>query len=96
MSRELRYTAVPRAIKDYTGDVATTTTQDIDLAATLITVQDSSSLSADTYIDVNGEEMFIKSISGSSVTVERGKDNTTIKEHVSGSQLRRLLLLILL
>ena len=71
MSRELRYTAVPRAIKDYTGDVATTTTQDIDLAATLITVQDSSSLSADTYIDVNGKCSL--GISGSSVTVEREK-----------------------
>lgn len=90
MNRELRYTAVPRAIKDYTGDVATNTTQDIDLAATLIKVQDSSSLSADTYIDVNGEQMFIKSISGTDVTVERGKDNTTIKEHVSGSPIKNI------
>ena len=57
---------------------------------TLIKVQDSSSLSADTYIDVNGEQMFIKSISGTDITVERGKDSTPIKEHVAGAPIKKI------
>ncbi len=34
--------------------------------------------------------MYIKSISGANLTVERGKDNTPIKEHVSGAPIKKI------
>merc|ERR1712196_266599 len=63
-TRDITYTATPRAIKDYTGEVATTTSEDITITNKVFTVDDASVLTAKTYVDLNGEELFIKSISG--------------------------------
>ena len=83
-TREVTYSAVPRAIKSYTGDPTTTIAKDITKATTIIEVVDSSGLTAKTYVDLNGEELFIKSITGNKLTVTRGADNTTITTHVTG------------
>ena len=87
-TRDISYTVTPRAIKDYTGEVATTITDDITITTKVIEVEDASGLTAKTYIDLNGEELFIKSISGNKITVNRGQDNTTILSHVKGSPIK--------
>ena len=87
-TRDISYTVTPRAIKDYTGEVATTITDDITITTKVIEVEDASGLTAKTYIDLNGEELFIKSISGNKITVNRGQDNTTIVSHVKGSPIK--------
>ena len=83
-TREITYSAEPRAIKNYTGDPTTTIAKDITKTTTIIEVVDSSGLTAKTYVDLNGEELFIKSITGNKLTVTRGADNTTITTHVTG------------
>ena len=87
-TRDISYTVTPRAIKDYTGEVATTITDDITITTKVIEVEDTSGLTAKTYVDLNGEELFIKSISGNKITVNRGQDNTTIVSHVKGSPIK--------
>ena len=87
-TRDITYTATPRAIKDYTGEVATTTSEDITITNKVFTVDDASVLTTKTYVDLNGEELFIKSISGNKITVERGQDGTTVVSHVKGSPIK--------
>ena len=87
-TRDITYTATPRAIKDYTGEVATTTSEDITITNKVFTVDDASVLTAKTYVDLNGEELFIKSISGNKITVARGQDGTTVVSHVKGSPIK--------
>ena len=87
-TRAITYTATPRAIKDYTAEVATTTSEDITITNKVFTVEDASVLTAKTYVDLNGEELFIKSISGNKITVARGQDGTTVVSHVKGSPIK--------
>ena len=83
-TREVSYSSEPRAIKSYTGDPVTTIVKDISKTTTIFDVVDASGLTAKTYIDLNGEELFIKSITGNKLTVTRGADNTTITDHLAG------------
>ena len=87
-TRDVTYSVTPRAIKDYDGDVATNISDDISTTTKVITVDDVSGLTAKTYVDLEGEELYIKSISGSKITVERGKDNTTITSHLKGAPVK--------
>jgi hypothetical protein len=89
-SREIVYSAEPRAIKNYTGIVLTNLTNDIGTEDTLITVNNASSIVPNTYLDIEGEEVFVKLVSGNVLTVERGKDNTTITSHLSGSEIKSI------
>ena len=82
--REISYSATPRAIKNYVGDAATTLATDIDKTTKIIEVVDAGGLSANTYIDINEEQIFIKSITGNKLTVRRGDDKTTISDHIAG------------
>ena len=84
-SRQLRYVAEPRAIQDYNNDVTTSLAQDIDNKITKFNVNDSSLLSVNDYIEIDSEEMLIKEISGNSLTVFRGKDNSEIISHTNGT-----------
>ena len=84
-TREITYSVVPRAVKNYTGDAATTLSVDISKTTKTFEVEDASSLTAKTYIDVDGEELFIKSISDNKLTVLRGQDGSTVAEHVRGA-----------
>jgi len=84
-TRELSYSATPRAIKNYTGDAATTLTADVTKTSTILDVEDGSTLTALTYIDIDEEEMYIKSISGNKITVKRGQDGTSSAEHLRGT-----------
>ena len=89
-TREITYTAEPRAIKNYTGDIVTNISNDITTTSTVFEVDDASGLSVKTYIDLEGEELYIKSISGNKVTVLRGQDGTTITSHLKGAPIKSI------
>jgi hypothetical protein len=88
-TREVTYTVTPRAIKDYTGDTATTLVADITTSTKTFEVEDTSGLTAKTYVDIDGEEMFIKTIhTNNKITVNRGQDGTTITSHLRGAPVK--------
>jgi hypothetical protein len=89
-TREVVYSAEPRAIKNYTGIVLTNLSKDISTTDSLITVNNASTITANSYLDIEGEEVYVKSISGNTLTVERGKDNTTITSHLSGAPIKSI------
>jgi hypothetical protein len=94
-TREVTYSSEPRAIKNYTGDVATQLTNDITLTAKTFEVDDPSTLTASTYIVIGDEEMYIKSISGiKSLLIE---EEIILQQLIilKVLQLARLLLLIM-
>ena len=85
--RDSTYTVTPRATKDYTGDVLTNLTEDIDASQTSINVTDGSALTAETYIDIDDEQMYIKQIDSNKIIVDRGRDGRTAAAHVKGSEI---------
>ena len=89
-TREVVYSAEPRAIKNYTGIVITNLSKDITTEDTLITVNSVGSIVINSYLDIEGEEVFVKRISGNVLTVERGKDGTSITSHLSGAEVKSI------
>ena len=87
-TRDVTYSVSPRAIKDYNGDFVTNISDDINMTVKTIVVDDSSGLTAKTYVDLEGEQLYIKTINGNKITVERGKDNTTITSHLKGAPIK--------
>lgn len=86
--RELVYSVQPRAIQNYTGDILTNLSVDITESDITIQVNNASSITANTYLDIDGEEIFVKSIQGNSLNVERGKDGTKISSHLAGTAVK--------
>jgi hypothetical protein len=89
-TREVTYSSEPRAIKNYTGTIITTLSSDLDSSSDTINVTNASSILKNTYIEIEGEEIYILSKSGNTLTVERGKDSTKAIFHVSGSQVKSI------
>ena len=89
-TREVVYSTDIRAIKNYTGIVLTNLTKDITSEDILIEVNDASSISIDTYLDIEGEEVYVRLKSGNILTVDRGRDNTTITPHLSGAEVKSI------
>ena len=88
--RDLTYSVEPRAIKNYTGNILTTLSQDINETDVNINVDDASGIVPETYVSIDNEELYIKSKSGNILTVERGSDNTTITKHVLGTSIKSI------
>ena len=84
--RSVTYSVVGRATKDYTGDVRTLIAENVDLLETVIEVDDGTKIVADKYIYIGQEEMLVESVTGNKITVKRAQDNTTVQNHVKGSQ----------
>jgi len=89
-TREIVYSVEPRAVKNYTGIVVTNLSSDIDKDDTRITVNNASSISINTYIDLEGEELYVADKTGNVLTVERGRDGTTITPHLSGAPIKSI------
>lgn len=89
-SRDVVYSVEKRAIKNYTGIVITNISSDITTEDSLITVNDASNIFVNTYLDLEGEEIFVRSKSGNVLTVDRGRDNTTITSHLSGAEIKSI------
>jgi hypothetical protein len=88
--REIVYSVEPRAIKNYTGIVLTNLSSDITTTDTLIVVNDAASILPNTYLEIEGEEIYVKLVAGNTLTVERGKDNTTITSHLAGVEIKSI------
>ena len=88
--RDVTYSIKPRAVKDYTGDIVTNLTEDIDATQRTFTVDDTTNVKDEFYIVIDNEEMLVKSISSSTskITVERGKDSTLATSHVRGTDIK--------
>lgn len=89
-TREVTYSAEPRATKNYTGTVVTNLSADIDTDDTIITVNDATNISTSTYIYIDEEEMYVKSKSSNKLTVTRGADGSSITKHVSGAAVKNI------
>ena len=88
--RDITYRVTPRAIKNYTGNVLTNLATDAVIADTVFEVESASGITAKTYIDIDNEQLFVKSINGNKITVERGRDGTPIEDHVRGAAVRSI------
>ena len=86
--RDVTFSTKPRALKDYTDDVVTTLSEDIDASQTTINVADGTAITVDKFIDIEGEEMKVTKITSNKLTVKRGQDSTIAKEHVRGSGIK--------
>lgn len=84
-ARDLTYQVTPRATKDYNGSVVTTLAQNVNLVETVLDVADGTAVTAQTYIYVGQEEMYVESVTGNKITVRRAQDNTTPQNHVLGA-----------
>jgi hypothetical protein len=89
-TREVVYTTEPRATKNYTGTVLTNISKDITTEDILITVNNASSISPNTYLEIEGEEVYVKSKSNNVLTVDRGRDGTNIISHLSGAEVKSI------
>ena len=84
-TRDVSYSVVPRATKNYSGNILTELAEDVDATETIITVANGSAITVKEYITVGDEEMFVESVSGNNLTVKRGQDKTTAASHVLGA-----------
>ena len=96
-SRQLRYVAEPRALKDYDDSIVTNLAEDITATQTVIAVNDvtnitASSGSTSVYLDIDGEEVYVKSKDADSnkITVKRGQDKTAKKAHIRGTDVKSI------
>ena len=89
-TREVVYSTQPRAIKNYTGIVVTNLAKDIATEDTLMQVNDASTISVGTYLDIEGEEVYVKLKSGNNLTIERGRDGTSITSHLAGVEIKSI------
>ena len=83
--RVQRYSATPRATKDYNDDNTNAINKALAAEQTILSVNSSANFSVDDYITISGENMQIKSISGNELTVYRGVDGTNVIDHAAGS-----------
>ena len=89
-TREVSYSQLQEQSKIILEMHATTLTADITISTKTFEVADGSTLTKGTYIDIDGEEMFIKSISGNKITVNRGQDGSTITTHLGGGSIFKI------
>ena len=93
--RNLTYSVVPRAIQNYDGTVLTNLAADITKTQTTFEVEDGSTITASSgstsvYIDVGGEELYVKAVDGNKLTVKRGQDGTTKLAHIRGTSVKSI------
>ena len=84
-SRQLRYIAEPRALRDYNSDETTVVSEFISKEVTQIEVSDATPLIVGSYIQIGEESMYIREIDGNKLLVNRGQDTTPIGEHEPGT-----------
>ena len=84
--RDLTYQVTPRATKDYNESVATLLAENVNLVDNIIEVDDGTKVTANTYIYIDQEEMYVEAVTGNKITVKRAQDDTTQQNHVLGSK----------
>ena len=87
-TRDLTYSATATATKNYTGDVTTTLSKDVEIGTTAIEVADASNIPLNSYFVLNNETLYVSKKSGNTLNVVRGSYNTPISNHVSGTEVK--------
>jgi hypothetical protein len=87
-SRDLTYSSTPTATKNYTGDVTTTLSKDVEIGTTAIEVTDASNIQINSYFVLNNETLYVSKKSGNILNVTRGSYNTPISNHVAGTEVK--------
>ena len=95
--RNLTYSVVPRAIQNYDGTVLTNLAEDITKTQTVIALNDVTNVDASSgttsvYLDIGGEEVYVKSkdTDSNKITVKRGQDGTTKLAHIRGTEVKSI------
>jgi len=88
--REVRYTATPTARKDYDAGDHALLAENVDLTETVLTVNDTASLSVNDRVVVNSEIMKITKKTSNTITVKRAYDSTIAGEHATGTKVNLL------
>ena len=86
--RDVTFSVKPRALKDYTDDIVTTLSEDIEANQETINVADGTAITVNKFIDIEGEEMKVTKITGNKLNVKRGQDSTISKSHVRGTGIK--------
>lgn len=86
--REVVYSSQPRAFKNYTGTILTNLSSDVTATDILIPVNSVVGIQPNTYLDLEGEEVYVKSIDGNTLTVDRGRDSSIAAVHLAGSPVK--------
>ncbi len=79
--RQIRYQAVPAAIKDYNQDSIAKTNEAFDTIKTEFDVNSAVPFRKGDYIQIDEEKMLIREINGNRLKVKRGVYTSTIKPH---------------
>ena len=94
-ARDITYSVTPRAIKNYTGVVLTNLSDNITLGDTELTLDDGSKIPTISegeklFVEIGGEEVWVKARDGNTITVERGQDSTTAVSHIKGTAVKSI------
>ena len=86
--RELRYTATPKALKDYNNDDVAVLRESLTKTETRISISNSSGLSVDARIIIDSEIMkVVEIIDGTTIAVKRGYDGSTSTTHLENTSI---------
>ena len=88
--RDVSYSTERRALKNYSGQILTVLMDDVAVDDTVIKVVEPDNITVDTYIDLDGEEVYVKSVGTDSITVSRGQDGTTMTTHLNGAEIKSI------
>ena len=95
--RDSTYSVTPRALKNYDGTIITNLAEDVTKTQTVIALNDvtnvtASSGSTSVYLDIGGEEVYVKSkdTDSNKITVKRGQDGTTKLAHINGTSVKSI------
>jgi hypothetical protein len=87
-TRDLTYSSEPVATKNYTGQVTTTVSKDVEIGSTSIEVVDASNIPLKSYFTINNETLYVSEKNGNILYVVRGSYGTSISNHVSGTEVK--------
>ena len=88
--RDVSYRVEPRATVDYDNSVLTQLAANVEISDTIIEVEDGSTITVGSYVDIEGENMYIKDKSGNKFTVRRAQDKTKAAIHASGTAIKSI------
>lgn len=87
-TRDLTYSVEPVATKNYTGDVTTILSKDLELGSTIVEVSDATNIPLNSYFTIDNETLYVANKTGNVLDVIRGSYGTLISNHVSGTEVK--------
>lgn len=89
-AKDITYSAIPTATKNYTGTVVTTVAEEADVDSRYIIVSDSLNIEPKSFISINDETIYVESIDNNKLKVIRAIYGTTAKLHIAGSDVKNI------